>query len=1461
MSHCDESIGPRVDPSCRSFDFTLYFQDLFFSTTPNAILLVLLVLPVARLLRAQDIVRRTKSVAVKAALYVVLFTCQTIFLALRCRQPQLHTPASVATDVLAIVATLAAASLSWLQHHRSEQPSAPLAIFFALISLLNVARVRSLWLIPHSTGPAVLQTLVLLQGAGLLLAESLGKKKALRFPEKFHSSGPEPFTGFWNLVGFSWLLGTLRRGYRSILSVDDLPDLDYRLDSEALQEKLARTWSKYDKTQKRSLLMACFRAYATSFLSAIIPRLILSALKFTQPFMITKLIHFVGDKGVPDDFGRGLIGAYALVYLGMAASAALYGYMTFRFLIRLRGGLIALIYQQTVEARAVDLGSINGLTLMGTDVERIVLNFQTIHEVWASLVDIAIAIFLLQRQMFLACLVPGGVTFIFALATFKFSAWAKAAQRVWIENVERRLGVTTVMIGAMRTVKMLGLSGKMSNIISNFRTVEIDSSSRYRKILIGIIFFSVLPQNLAPMLTFAVFYAIATARDGNSILAGQAFASLSLIALVTLPALTFIRAIPALIQCFSSFDRIQEYCSQPVRPCHLPENPSSHQAPLVNDKTGSEVEMATMQPSGLQTTVDQPLVRFRDQDIAWEKAGPAILKTLRANIYGRRFTVVLGPTGSGKSTLLESLLDETVSLGGDTDRRFSTAAYCAQVPWLINGSVRDNIVADASGLVDEKWYATVLWACGLESDIATLGQRDRTLVGNGGSNLSGGQRQRVSLARAIYSRKKLILLDDVFSGVDARNTALISERLLGRQGLLRRSLTTVVLVTHAPPLISLADDVIVVENGTITEFGSIDLLRASDGYVAGLQLKSPSESDGIETSSSDEGPSHPAKNAAATAAEALMELNEEEQDLKRQTGDFSVYSYYSRAGGHGTVATMLILVALWVFCTEFSVVIVDWWSAANAKSHGRSNDGQYLGVYVGLGFLGAGFLLTELWLIFVTIISRTAKHLHEDLLKTIMSAPLRFFQETDVGSITNRFSQDMELIGLDLPTIAANYIIALYECVAKVILLAVFAKYLSATLPLIAGSVFFVQRFYLRTSRQVRLLDIEAKGPVYLHFLETTNGANTIRAFGWQRAFRQKLHALLDRSQKPVYLLYCIQQWLALALDLIVAVLAAVLVTILVVWRDSFDPGSVGVSLVTVMTFNQVLALLVKSWTALETSIGAVGRVKSFVEKTTSEETELGIRQPLVGPGNWPARGAICFQNVTAAYKPGGHPVLRNLSIAIAAGEKVAICGRSGSGKTSFVLSLLHMINFTGSISIDGVETQSLIPSDLRSRINVVPQEPFLMPGSIRFNIDPLGQVQDEAIVSTLRRLKIWDRVMDCGGLDAQTSLSLWSVGERQLLCLARAMVRKSQILILDEATSSVDALTESVMQDVLDSDVSTQTVLAVVHRLRYIERFDKVAVLDGGVLVEFDKPSTLLAGTSLLADMYKAGQQDRNSK
>ncbi|KAK5991839.1 ABC multidrug transporter B [Cladobotryum mycophilum] len=1473
MSLCDRVFGPRIDVSCRAFDFTIYFEDIFLATLPNVIFLITLSRSLYGLINNGNVVERSKALVFKAVVYFSILICQTIFLVSRLKNTDLRTQASLATDVLALAAVIAAGCLSWLQHHYSERPSTLIVIFLTARLIFDIARIRTLWFIPTALEAAV--TLSLFEGLVLcaLFLESLGKRETLRKPERFAGSGPEPFTSFWSLVGFTWLLGTLKNGYRKVLSIDDLPPLDYRLNGRVLQDRLETTLAKYDMANKHTLLKACLRAYASPFLAAVIPRLCLTGFTFVQPFLINSLIAYISNKDSPTDHGKGIIGAYALVYLGMAVSTATYWYHTSRFLIRIRGGLIAIIYQQTVRARAVDLGEINGLTLMGTDVERIVAGFKSIHEIWASLFDICIAVYLLEKQMFVACLIPVAIVLVFVLVTFQLSAWSKATQKIWIEMVEQRLGITTSMLASMRAVKMLGLSQKIFDLITNFRHAEINGSKKFRKLLVLRIFFSNSPRIFAPLVTFLVFAAISHAKNDNSILAAKAFTSISLIALLTTPAQTLIQAIPSIMQCIGCFERIQEFCHQPISPQfadtvdHISDGQSSH----------SMMPLRTWVANSESAGPHSPIIKFCDQSFSWTKTGPATLKSLSTEIMAGRVTVILGPTGSGKSTLLESMLGETVALCGQTERRFATAAYCSQVPWLSNGTICENITSGTDFPVDDKWYKSVLWACGLEADIDVLSQGDQTLVGNSGSRLSGGQRQRVSLARAIYSRSPVLLLDDVFSGVDARNIVLISERLFGPQGLVRRNKSTVILVTHASSLVSLADDVIVLENGIVVESGSLSSLRETSSRLPSLKMEQPSLIQSPQTASAQDGTMSSLEERCEAAEEVLSALGEQASELKSQNGDFSVYQYYSRCAGHGMVAGFCAMTMMWAFCDEFSVVVIDWWSSANVRNLGGSTNGIYLGAYAVLCIASPISMCLGCWLLFVNIFSNTAKSLHHTLLSTVVKAPLRFFQETDLGSITNRFSQDLELIGMDLPITAANYISTACECFWKVILLAVFAKYLSATLPIIAIGVFLVQRFYLRTSRQVRLLDIEAKAPVYLLFLETTGGASTVRSFGWQYVFKKKLECLLDRSQRPVYILYCIQQWLTLVLDLIVAALAVILVAIIVTWRDSFSPGAVGVSLVTVMTFNSSLTRLITYWAALETSVGAVGRIKAFVASTSSEEDELGI-QPQNIPSNWPKAGAIEYSDVSATYKPNTSPVLKNLSISIKPGEKIAICGRSGSGKTSFILTLLHMINFDGSVTIDGVEISQLPPSDLRSRINVVPQEPFLIPGSVRLNVDPLETASDGQVIAALQRLKLWDRVVSIGGIDSQTALSSWSVGEKQLLCLARAMVRKGKSsywmkqragrlhcqdpFLSDQNVSwtncsakiSVDTVTEAIMQDVIETEFSQQTVLAVIHRLHYIETFDRVAVLDKGKLVEYDSPHQLLATPSVLADIHKAG-------
>lgn len=690
----------------------------------------------------------------------------------------------------------------------------------------------------------------------------------------------------------------------------------------------------------------------------------------------------------------------------------------------------------------------------------------------------------------------------------------------------------------------------------------------------------------------------------------------------------FIQIIANVWQCMSCFDRMQEYCRQPVHPGLVPKAQDND---LATEKGSSDISLQQL-PQETSGDSSTSAVEFIDQDCAWAKSGAPVLKKLNGSIRKGRFTAVVGRTGSGKSTLLDSILGETVGLGGRTQRNFSTAAYCSQIPWLVNGTLRYNVTYGASDPIDEQWYDTVIDACGLENDIRTLPGGDLTEIGDGGSKLSGGQRQRVSLARGVFSHEQVILLDDVFSGLDNGTIAHISEKLFGANGLLRRNGITVILVTHSNYLMMMADDVLVLDKGTIVESRTVSSIKSS-GFSSGFQIEEAATSADDEEATKLTPASTNALARVETAEEHLSALNEEAADLKRQQGTPSVYRYYSKSSGYVWTVVFIVGGALYIVSLEFGIVWIDIWSSAVARDPVHVNNGLYLGVYAALGVLSPIMLFLLCWMLFITMISASSRNLHTDLLTAVVRAPLLFFQETDIGRITNRFSQDMELIAIELPIIVVNYVCAFFECLAKLILLGVFGRYLTAALPIFLALVYIIQHIYLRTSRQVRLIDIEAKAPVYLQFLESKNGASTLRAFGWQDKSKLELQKKLDWSQKPVYLLYSIQQWLTFVLDSVVAALVLLLIAIVVTWRDKFSPGAVGVSLVTVMTFNFALSQLIRMWTALETSIGAIARIKSFKDNTIPEEEELGILQPESAPPNWPSAGNIDFKNAVASYK------------------------------------------------------------------------------------------------------------------------------------------------------------------------------------------------------------------------------------
>lgn len=397
-----------------------------------------------------------------------------------------------------------------------------------------------------------------------------------------------------------------------------------------------------------------------------------------------------------------------------------------------------------------------------------------------------------------------------------------------------------------------------------------------------------------------------------------------------------------------------------------------------------------------------------------------------------------------------------------------------------------------------------------------------------------------------------------------------------------------------------------------------------------------------------------------------------------------------------------------------------------------------------------------------------------------------------------------------------------------------------------------IQKYYLRTSRQIRLLDLESKSPLYTHFIECLSGLVTIRAFGWSDEFVAKGMLLLDSSQKPYYLLFCIQRWLSIVLDLMVAILAIILMMLVVELRDSVGPGYVGLAVLNVISFSSSLTWIVKQYTALETSIGAVSRLKKFTATTPNENLQS---ENELAPRAWPEHGAIEFRNLLASYYSSGYLVLKGIDMSIRPGEKIGICGRTGSGKSSLIMTLLRLLEISqeSSIIVDNVDITKIPRQIVRSRLNAIPQDAFLIKRSVRLNASPELKHGDDEIIDALRRVELWPLIDSRGGLDAEIDTEFFSHGQRQLFCLARAILRKGKIVVLDEVSSSIDIVTDRLVQRLVRQEFTEATIISVAHRLNNIVDFDKIAVLQNGRLVEFGSPQALLTTPSTFRELYNS--------
>ncbi|KAH8701635.1 multidrug resistance protein MDR [Talaromyces proteolyticus] len=1424
----DNNFGPQVSRCPRGFDFTLLFEESFFSIAPSVLVLLALSFRHKHLWKKKGKkVGQSPEYWAKIVFAQAFGACQLSLLVIWALPDTPRTRTSLPAAVLALIASVGLQLLSHFEHFYSIQPSFLLNLFLSLSLLIDVVRVRTLWLAQYIAIAGIYTVGIALKLIWFYLES---RTKQASFIDRKIQYGTEEVRSLYSRSFFWWINGLFFSGFQGNLSVQELPHLDQAMSSCTVHRVVRQRWDSVSKSRKNALAWCTLGVFKSSVAHSFLSRFALIGLNYSQPFLITRLINYVGGKGSDRNDGYGLIGAFALVFILKAILNGIYEHYNFRFITQIRGAMVSMIYEKTLTLPSKELNDLLGITLMSNEIDNIASGIQNAHEIWASPIELVVAIYLLERQLLWAAAIPALISLIAFYFTSLISKSFPRHQKAWMQTVRERVAFTSHYLDISKTIKMLGVSEQISTILRQLRVHELNLQKKFRHSMVMMNLLAGTTSNLSPVITLSIYTGIAFRTSREPLTEAETFMTLSIISLATSPLSNLIYSAPRLHGAIECFQRIQEHLLESQRredQTINAENIScedrktkldlSGPKPLKMHEISAEHTISKVQSSNNK---EDPIV-LHQADFGLNDITP-VLSKISLKFHHASLTMVIGPVGSGKSALLNAILGEIPCSKGSVQVKPLRIAFCDGKPWIRHKTIRDNICGPLA--YDQEWYQRVIYTCALADDIKILPKGDLTLVGSNGTAISGGQRQRIAIARAIYSRPQIAIFDDILSALDARTSEHVFKHVLGDQGILRQHQVTIIIATHAHQYLAFADQVVILQEGRITECGSP--LEAQERIESVMSDRISSRYNEFSDSAS------PVSVQQSTVP--CPAPHEVDDGMNRRLSDLRNYAYYWQAAGPGNMLLYFVFLIIGAFSSQFPNLWVQWWAENNA----RSPFGQlplYISIYAVLAILASFLWASCMWLVFCRIVPKSSNNFHDCLVTKVKDAPLYFLASTDNGNILNRFSQDMTLVDRSLPADFLKTSNNFVQCMMSAVFISVGAKYIAPLIPVAGFIVYWIQKFYLRTSRQLRQLDLETKSPLYTQFTETINGLVTIRAFGWQKEFQEEQQQLLQASQRPFFTLYVIQRWLILVLDLFVAGIAIVL-SILAVFV--YNIGPIGVSLISLVTFSQQLTELVNFWTSMETSIGAISRIRGF-EKAPSEN--LPDENKIPSPA-WPSEGHLVFHNMSAGYQSATQPVLRNISLTVPAGTKLGVCGRTGSGKSSLVLAVLRMIEIqSGDLVIDGVSLQSCPRQIVRSRVTVISQEPVLFQRSVRDNVAGLLTVDDSVIFDALEKVHLRELVEIHGGLKAMINTLALSAGQKQLICLARAIVMKRKILLLDEATSNVDDRTEELMQRVIRMEFSDCTIIAIAHRVHTLSDFDNIAVFDEGRVAEYDKPAALL--------------------